>query len=123
MFFPGACVFFSPNRTALKNLPVPDTFCTARENREVVSFDERKWRTWLADFSERDFSPSIVSYAPGEAIFYGNGFSVNFLENGIVLNFGGSQHLCERVPADTEFLNFAEKQTRAAQNRVFRPLY
>ncbi|MBR6797372.1 MAG: hypothetical protein IKM45_01615 [Opitutales bacterium] len=122
-FLLGACAIFSPDRAALKNLPAPDTLCVARENRKVISPDEGKWQAWLADFSERNFSPSIATYAPGEAMFYGNGFSINFHEKSIVLNFDGEQYVCERVPADTEFLNFAEKQSRTAQNLVFRPLY
>lgn len=122
-FLLGACAIFSPDRAALKSLPVPDTFYVTRENREVISLDKSKWQAWLADFSARDFSPSIATYAPGEAMFYGNGFSINFHEKSIVLNFDGKQYVCNRVPADSEFLNFAEKQSRAAQNAVFHPLY
>lgn len=111
MLFLGACAFFSPDRAALKNLPSPGTFCFARENRQVVSFDTKKWRAWLADFSARDFSRTIASYAPGEAMFYGNGFSINFLKDGIILNFDGKQYACERVPADSKFLENLKKSS------------
>lgn len=111
--FVGACAFFSPDRDALKNLPPPDALLAAHETdaRKIVSFDESKWRAWLADFSARNFSPAIATYAPGEAIFYGNGFSINFHEKQIVLNFAGEQFVCTRVPADSDFLKNFEKSS------------
>ena len=121
--FAVGCTFFSPDRDTLKKLPVPDSFCSEQQERNLVSVDAERWQKWLDDFSGRNFSQSVVSYAPGNAVIYGNGYSINFHEKLLILNFGGTQFTCERVPADLEFLIFLENQSHSGVNPIFHPIY
>ena len=111
VFFAVGCSGFFPDRDAIKMFPPPDSVYFDQDSRRVcVSPDPVLWREWVADFSERSFSPSVVTYVPGISV-YGAGYSMNFHEKRVILDFSGAQFVCDRLPEDTELLKSLEKSS------------